>query len=310
MSDCSATLAVHEGEYVFRGGVGVGDKELLEQGWAAWDAQDWLTAARIYEDLATRRPEDPRTPGLWYDAALAHKFLRDWPRAFELGRQAARLAEPGTGDPAFWNLGIAATVLHAWSVARDAWIGYGIGQITPGDGEISVDLGPVCLRLAEESGPGEVVWAQRICPTRARVVSIPMSAPGHRFGDIVLHDGEPTGRRRTGELTVPVFDELLVWRASEIPTWQVDVEAPEESDYQALMDIFSMQDFGAEPQSSMHVMCKCCSEGTVEYSGPHEAAGAQTMWIAAPRDSAEGLLGSWQTFDAEKRTVGVLRAVH
>ena len=66
------------------GGVGVSDKELLEQGWAAWDAQDWSTAARIYEDLATRRPQDPRTPGLWYDAALAHKFLR------EIGRASCR----------------------------------------------------------------------------------------------------------------------------------------------------------------------------------------------------------------------------
>ncbi|HEV2636745.1 MAG TPA: tetratricopeptide repeat protein [Actinocrinis sp.] len=286
------------------------DKDLLEQGWAAWDAQDWPTAARIYEDLATRRPEDPRTPGLWYDAALAHKFLRDWPRAFELGRQAARLAEPGTGDPAFWNLGIAATVLHSWSVARDAWIGYGISQIRPGQEEIEVDLGPVCVRLGEPDGPGEVVWARRICPTRARVVSIPMAVAGRRFGDIVLHDGEPTGRRTVGELTVPVFDELLVWRASEMPTWQVQVTAPEDGDYQALMDLFSMQDFGAEPQSSMDVMCKCCSEGTVDYSGPHETSGAQIMWLAAPREKAEQLLESWRAFDAERRTVGPLEVVH
>jgi hypothetical protein len=286
------------------------DKELLELGWAAWDAQDWPVAAQIYEEVASRRPDDPRTPGLWYDAALAHKFLRDWPRAYELGRQAARLAEPGKGDPAFWNLGIAATVLRSWAVAREAWIGYGITQIEPGEEEIEVDFGPVCVRLAGGDGAGEVVWARRICPTRARVVSIPMVATGRRFGDVILHDGEPTGQRKAGDLVVPVFDELLVWRASEMPTWRVDVFAPEDSDYQALMDVFSMQDFAVEAQSSMHMMCRCCSEGTVDYSGPREMSGAQSMWVAAPREAAESLLESWRSFDPELRTVGAIHPVH
>lgn len=296
-----------------RSGVGEVDErdtELRKQAWAAQDAKDWPTAARIFEDLATRNPDDPETPALWYDAALAHKFLRDWPRAFELGRNAARLAKPGVNNPAFWNLGIAATVLSAWSVAREAWIGYGITLIEPGADEIAMDLGPVCIRLKGEDGPSEVVWGRRICPTRARITSIPMAVAGRRFGDIVLHDGEPVGRRKAGERTVAVFDELLVWRASEMPTWRVEISAPHEHDYEALADLFGLEGLGAEPAASMHVMCKCCSEGTIDYSDPDPTVGAQPVWLAAPRDDAERLLSAWQDLGTGQRTVGRLHSVH
>jgi tetratricopeptide (TPR) repeat protein len=152
----------------------------------AWDAEDWPRAARLLEDLLAQDPDDRRAPGRWYDAALAYKFMRDWPKAYELGKEAAARAPRGQEDPAFWNLGIAATIRGDWATARDAWAGYGI-DLPPGDGEIDEDLGVTCVRLDPE-GEVEIVWARRICPARARVLSVPFNT-ARRYG--VLYDDEP-----------------------------------------------------------------------------------------------------------------------
>jgi tetratricopeptide (TPR) repeat protein len=147
--------------------------ELYEQARAAWAAEEWHVAADRYEELLGHLPDVPPSAVWWYDAALAHKFLRNWDKAFSLGREAAARAPRGEGDPAFWNLGIAAIVLREWSVARDAWTGFGI-TMPEGEGEIVGRFGMCCVRL-DTDGEREVVWAVRLCPTRARVVSIPVS---------------------------------------------------------------------------------------------------------------------------------------
>jgi hypothetical protein len=103
---------------------------------AAWEAQDWPRSAALYERLATEAPDDPRAGDWWYDAALAQKFRRRWADACRLGMHAPR----GRQDPAFWNLGIAATIQRDWPTARDAWSGFGI-DLPPGDGPIEGDFG-------------------------------------------------------------------------------------------------------------------------------------------------------------------------
>jgi hypothetical protein len=155
----------------------------------AFAAEDWPSVASAYERLVRARPDDERAAVWWFDGALAYKFLRDWPKAYELGREAAARAERGVQDPAYWNLGIAATVLGKWAVVRDAWDGYGIGlPVPPGDGPLTLDLGLTPVRL----DPGrcdEVVWAERLCPTRARIRNVPTPESGRRYGEIVVHDG-------------------------------------------------------------------------------------------------------------------------
>lgn len=163
---------------------------LFEQAREAWEAEDWQAAASLYERLLALRPDGPESQAWWFDAALAYKFLRDWPKAYELGLEAAARAETGQRDPAFWNLGIAATVLGDWAVAREAWQGYGI-ELPPGEGEIEADFGLTCVRVDAGGGRREVLWARRICPTRVRVTSVPFG--DRRFGEIVLHDGAPKG---------------------------------------------------------------------------------------------------------------------
>lgn len=267
-------------------------KRLLRRARERWDAQEWLAAAELYEQVLAHYPDEGPSAAWWYDAALAYKFLRNWAKARELGLEAAARSPRGEQDPAFWNLGVAATVQRDWATARDAWEGFGIA-VPEGEGEINGAFGPACVRL-DTGGACEVVWIQRLCPTRGRVVNVP-ATKGRRFGEVVVHDGEPTGERTYEGQSVAVFDELLLFEASPLPTLHATVNAPEAADVDALVASFFARDFGAEPASSFHVLCACCSGGSVDWGEAGAAAhgGSQTVWLAAPEREARQLLDAW-----------------
>ena len=230
------------------------------------------------------RADAPNSDAWWFNGALAHKFVRNWPKAFELGRQAAARAETGKRDPAFWNLGIAATILNDWGVARAAWKGYGIALSDgDGDGEIDGDFGTACVRLETGHAP-EVVWVRRICPTRARVLSIPFS--DRRFGEVVVHDGAPNGERIVDGRRYPVFDELMLHKASETPTWRVSLSCPAEADAQALVDGFDAEGLPIEPVSGMVLRSRAESEGSVEIYAGAARSGEHDVLLAAPDEAA------------------------
>ncbi|WP_199549906.1 tetratricopeptide repeat protein [Streptomyces sp. N35] len=265
----------------------------------AWDREEWLRAAELYEQVLAHYPDEEPSASWWYDAALAYKFLRNWSKAHELGREAAARAPRGAGDPAYWNLGIAATIRRDWATARDAWQGFGI-EVPGGEGEIEGEFGPACVRL-NTGGEQEVVWIQRLCPTRGRVMNVPVTK-GRRFGEIVVHDGVPNGERTYSGATVSVFDELLLFEASELPTLHVTVHAPAAEDVDALVEAFFGQDFGAEPASGFQVLCGCCSTGSVDYTakGTSAHAGTQKVWLAAPEEEARKLLDAWAAQAGER----------
>lgn len=271
---------------------------LLSRGYEAFDAEDWALAGDLLAQAAPRLPHDERGNATWFDAALAYKFARDWPRAYTVGKQAAALVERGREEPAFWNLAIAATALRDWDTARDSWAGYGI-PIPPGDGEIIADFGVTCVRITTELGK-EVVWARRLCPTRARVASVPFH-PGRRFGEVILHDGAPTGEREVSGGTVPVFDEISVFAESPLPTLSVTVDAAAPADLDALADLFWAEDLGVEPLGSGVNLCACCSEGTVRSPGA-ALSGRQTVLLGAPDAKAREILDRWVAAAATERS--------
>jgi hypothetical protein len=266
-------------------------EELVERARAAWQERDWVRSAALYERLATEASADPRSGDWWYDAALAQKFLRNWPEAYRLGLFAAAVAPRGRQDPAFWNLGIAATILRDWVSARDAWEGFGI-TLPPGDGPIEGNFGRACVRLHGDNG-SEVVWVQRLCPTRARVVNVPFDT-SRRYGEIVVHDGEPKGDRVVGERTYRVFDELILFEPSDLPTLTVTVTAAEPADLDALADLLDAHGFGFEPLRNGEILCKCCSEATLDQQRV-ELSGEQRCLVAAPPDKAREVLDAWRT---------------
>ncbi|WP_433618295.1 tetratricopeptide repeat protein [Dactylosporangium sp. CA-139114] len=264
--------------------------ELVREARDAWSAQDWERSAALYERLALQAPEDPRVGDWWYDAALAYKFRRNWAQAYRLGIQAAAHAPRGAQDPAFWNLGIAATIQRDWATARDAWSSFGI-ELPPGDGPIVGDFGRACVRLTTAEG-SEVVWVQRLCPTRARVINVPFDT-SRRYGEIVVHDGEPKGDRVVGDRTYRVFDELMLFEPSDLPTLAATVTA-EPAVLEELSDLLDANGFGFEPLRNGYILCKCCSEGSVAQEA-RTFGGEQRCLIAAPPDRARELLDAWRS---------------
>ena len=310
---------------------GLTDEELLrryrelslsiEQG---EDDADTTARAALVDALAAevlrRRPESTE---FWYDRGMLAKWRRDWTASRDFNATALDLmpAHRRAGEPAAWNLGIAATALHDWATARRAWAAFGItlpdrsaAPDAPDDAPVEADFGPAPVRLnaaprfvgevpPEVDGhewQTEVVWGRRLCPSRIEVLNVPSPESGHRFGDVVLHDGDTVGSRRLGEHELGVFNEIALWRRSTRSTWTVTVEAPDEAAVDALTELLGATGGSAEDwTASLHLLCQACSEGSPDaghhdHSGPtHEWAPSRSLGIAAAPGEAEPLLRRW-----------------
>lgn len=237
-----------------------------------------------------------------YNAGLVCKYRRQWVESLEYNQRASVL---NPKDPAtWWNLGIAATALGRWDVARAAWRSFGI-RIPAGKGPLDLPCGSSPIRLNPE-GDAEVVWADRIDPARAILISIPLPESKHRWGDTILNDGAPTGYRKHDGTEYPVFDELALLEPSSFGTYVARVKVPSETRcVQKLAELAAEMEGSAEDwTTSTRMLCKACSEGR-----PHEMhdtaavrkPGAHSIGIAArSRAHAEEILSAW-----ESRTPGV-----
>jgi tetratricopeptide (TPR) repeat protein len=249
-------------------------------------------AAAAYQQLLQLVPNHAPT---WFNLGLAYKRLRRWPDSLRCNRRAAEL-DP-SDEAAWWNMGIAATALHDWPAARAAWRGFGL-DLPDGDGPIAGRFGSACMRLNAD-GQAEVVWGDRLDPARARVASVPLPTSGHRWGDVVLHDGEPKGERTVGGRKYLVFDEIERWQASDIPTLEVQVTAPAPDDSHALAALLAEEDAAGEDWTeSVRSICRTCSEGSpCERHGASSGDGnwqpERTFGIAALPEVARDVLGRW-----------------
>jgi hypothetical protein len=221
----------------------------------------------------------------WFDLGLIHKWRREWAECLACNRKAIELDPWDEQDPAYWNAGIAATALEDWPTARWAWRGYGV-PTADGDGPIEEDFGPGVVRLPV----GETVWGTRIDPARMALFSIPLPDSGFRYGDIVLHDGEPRGSRVAGGREYSVFDAISRWRPSPVPTVQVVVNAPGRA-LERLMASFESSLIPAENwTTSMTLHCKACSHGRVDYDSPDHAHAAPAQGDGSTRIGCSGTL--------------------
>lgn len=235
----------------------------------------------------------PVIPMPWFNLGLVYKRQRRWQECAACNRRSVDL---GTDehDPAYWNLGIAATALRDWGMARWAWRGFGVEMATDA-GPIEMDLGPSPVRINPDGNP-EVVWGQRLDPARIRLENIPLPGSGHRWHDVVLHDGEPHGERMMEDQTFPVFDEIERWQPSDFPTWECILWANAD-DMQTISDRFRTEGGAMEDwTASIRRLCRACSESSPQ-SHKHGAFDADPsgshVGIAAPFDVAEGLLSNW-----------------
>lgn len=292
---------------------------LLERAYDAWDRDEWTSAAeRLSALVAAARAEDaPREElaGWAFDLALAHKFLRDWPAARQAGLAAAALAPDEPGQPVWWNVGIAATALHDWPTARQAWSSYGV-DVPAGEGPIEGRFGRAPVRIRTASGQ-EVVWCRRLDPARAEVLNVPLPGSGRRWGEIVLHDGVPTGERVSEGRTYSVFDEIELWAPSAVPVHAVTLRVRTEEDLQALVEVAAADGVTVEAWETVTPLCPACSAGRVDQDQPHEhdisdgpvAGGRTTVGVAASLTVTGSLVHRWVTIDPRSRGAGAPEAV-
>lgn len=267
-----------------------------------------LTAARhILERILER---DPDTAWAWFDLGLIAKWRRDWVASAAANERALQISAD-SGDPAAWNLGIAATALGDWDTARRAWRIFGI-DLLAGAGPIEADFGVVPVRLNPElrhpdepprPGAGdppstEVVWCQRVCPARAVIQNVPLPESQHRWGDVVLHDGEPVGERELEPGDVrSVFNEIERLEPSTTPTLSVEVACPSPDDSAALQRALAEAGLVAEDwTSSTQLLCRECSEGRPRSSHDHpepDWSEQRLFGLAGDLDAASRVLRGW-----------------
>jgi tetratricopeptide (TPR) repeat protein len=191
---------------------------LLEAAMDATDQGDSEKAITLYEQILAQE-EAWATPH--YNLGLIYKYRCDWEKSFYHNTRAVELDSENKG--AQWNLGIAATMLQQWKVARTCWNVFGadyeiIDEDTAGYiGEASIRLDP--------RGVAETVWARRICPARAEIHNIPFPESGHGFLDIVLNDGSPKGQRVSNGKEYPIYNEIQHLKRSAYRTFSIKCKA-------------------------------------------------------------------------------------
>lgn len=201
---------------------------------------------------------DPNWAVPAFNLGLIYKYRFDWLNSLEFNDLASKL-DP-SDEPAWWNLGIAATALGDWSTARRAWKGFGIKlpPATSGE-EVRLNLGITPVRILTNS---EVVWTTRIDPARAIIDSIPTSYANRRYRDLVLHDGAPQGYRTVSGKKVPVFDELQLLESSDYRTFSLRVWARNPHDLKLLEKLCDQADYAMENWTlNIRHLCEQCSRG-------------------------------------------------
>ena len=285
------------------------DRSLHDDAYAAMARGALAEASRHFAALLAREPGDK---AYHYMRGLANKYLLDWPTSLEHNLRAIELMED-VGEAEHWNAAIAATGLGDWERARALWRACGI-NVPEGDGPIVSDYGVAVVRLNPWHG-GETVWMHRIDPVRARLLNVPLPESGHRFNDIVLHDGASTGSRWDGERKVPVFNELQRLERSDFATHVAFVSCDRAEDLQRLREpsapgIGYIEDW---TQSVRHY-CMRCSYGTPHRHDPpakNAWAADRNLGIAAQsRKSAEKVLSDWAKGGRGRRIDGIESPEH
>jgi tetratricopeptide (TPR) repeat protein len=270
-----------------------GPQEVWSDWKAADEAGDAGRAALLASELLQLTPESYYS---WFQAGLLSKARGNWPESIERNARALELFTPKDAEefnganPAAWNLGIASTALGDWATARRAWAAYGIAGFEGEAGPIDVDCGMAPVRLNPDrpslphqllpsAGTAEVVWCWRRSPAHAVIASVPLPESGHRFRDVVLHDGEPKGTRLLDDREVSVFDELERLEESDLPTWQAQIIGATSEDFQALSDLLGQRGFALDDWSGIRLMCSECSHGSAQDEHDHAPAASDARRV-------------------------------
>lgn len=268
-------------------------QELLDQA-IAFKEQGQIADAIDYYHRVIKTDPGWATPH--YNLGLLYKYQCNWQLSYKHNKIAVELDKDN--EAAIWNFGIAATALHDWKTARTSWSKFGV-KVEINDDEPDLDLGSVPVRLNPDTD-GEVVWCNRIDPARTVIVNIPLAKSGHRFGDMVLNDGAPVGyRKRSDGSEVPVFNELQLLTKSTYKTYSVRAYINTKDDLNKLEKLCRNSGVEMEDWSTIMMLCKQCSEGTVHNDHDHdlqvdEGSGRYIGLAATNYEAVQQALADWR----------------
>lgn len=279
--------------------------DLKDRAYAAFDDGKLSEASHLFAELLELQPD---SHAYHYMRGLIHKYLRDWPVSLQHNLRAIETTDE-PDEASQWNAGIAATAMREWSVARRQWKACGI-EIPDGEGPVETDFGVVSVRLNPWAA-GETLFARRIDVVRARLLNVPLPESGHRFGDIVLHDGASTGQREMNGRTVPVFNVLERLTPSDFTTYAVFVQCGAREDMDELLEsTLPGIGYAEDWTNSIVHYCLRCSYGTPHR---HDAAANEDGWdperslgiAAQSRASVDRLLHQWSSNGPGRRVYSV-----
>lgn len=264
-------------------------EQLVERGLSLERDGNAAGAEEAYRAATAHRP-DWSVP--YYNLGLLCKYQGRWRESLAFNRLATERA-PDDRD-AWWNLGIAATALADWDEARRAWSVCGL-ESPPGSGPPHYGLGAAPVRL-DPTGAAEVVWADRLDPARATIVSIPLPTSARNHGDVVLTDGAADGYRVVEGRQYPVLNVLAVLSVSPLKKYVIELATAHPESIDALVECAVELGGAAEDWGqTTNILCAECSRGV-----PHEhPAGAHTpahphCGLAARNDEhAEEIIRTW-----------------
>jgi hypothetical protein len=264
-------------------------EQLNSQGMQLRDDGDIAGAEAAYRAAAAQAPE-------WsapiYNLGLLYKYEGRWRESLTYNQQAVQLASDDQAG--WWNLGIAATALGDWAEARRAWTACGM-DVPAGEGPPEFHWGHTPVRL-DPSGEAEVVWARRLDPARARIVSVPLPSSRFHWGDVVLTDGAPDGQRIANGRTYSVFNALALLVPSGFRTFVIELATTQPDALAAFETCATELGAAAEDWGSFtSILCAECSRGTPHEHPEGTATPAHPHWGLAARnhDHASEIVEAW-----------------
>jgi tetratricopeptide (TPR) repeat protein len=262
-------------------------------------------AIKIYKQVIAEAPSNDEAH---YNLGLIYKRQHDWENCFH-HNQLSALLDPNF-PPAWWNMGVAATVLKKWRAARKAWGHFGL-KYPDSDEEITGQIGITPIRT-NPKGQAEVLWCKRIDPVRARIENVPTIGSGRHYDDILLNDGQPNGSRIVEGRKFDVLDEILVLQKSDYLTFEITMEGSNPAEMKEFKRI--CEGYAVECENwtaNTRILCKQCSEGTPHTHHDHKLKpedGVFHFGLAGKnRPQIEQVLESWmmKTLNKEIKIVNV-----
>jgi tetratricopeptide (TPR) repeat protein len=264
-------------------------EELNEQGSAQQAAGDSAGAEASYKAAIVA---DPSWSVPFYNLGLLYKYQGRWRESLDCNLQAAARNEQD--QAAWWNLGIAATALGVWTEARRAWARCGMA-VPSGDGPPDFNFGSTPVRL-EPDGAAEVVWAHRMDPARAQILSVPLPTCAQNAGAVVLTDGAAEGYRRVRNVDYPVFNVLDVLQPSLLKKYVIELATADTAAIEALERLATGRGGAAEDWGrSTNILCAKCSKGIPHEhrDGPIRPAHPHCGLAARDDAHAEAIIREW-----------------